>query len=256
MHDGIIHCGYHKAGWSWWRKTLRDFASQVGRPFVEHSEGVDMPTWIYNDYSDWPRRSLEGADTTPIRIIHQCVDIDTSVYRATQMIRDPRDVAVSGYFYHIWTEERWCTRTPIENGRSHQQRLKAVDMEEGLNREIATVTTAVVKAMVAFKHYDDPAVMCVRYEDLIFRWQDAFRAAFKHYGCTDDEVELGVELATSHHFVTASGRALGEEAPRRHCRQGTPGDWKRHFSPSNKAFFKELMGDDLITLGYAKNNDW
>ena len=39
-------------------------------------------------------------------------------------------------------------------------------------------------------------------------------------------------------------------------RKGIVGDWKNHFSPEIKSYFKDRAGDLLIEAGYERNNDW
>jgi hypothetical protein len=39
-------------------------------------------------------------------------------------------------------------------------------------------------------------------------------------------------------------------------RKGKPGNWQEHFTPANKALFKEAAGDLLLRLGYEQDNDW
>jgi hypothetical protein len=39
-------------------------------------------------------------------------------------------------------------------------------------------------------------------------------------------------------------------------RKGKPGNWQEHFTPANKALFKERTGDLLLRLGYETDDDW
>jgi hypothetical protein len=39
-------------------------------------------------------------------------------------------------------------------------------------------------------------------------------------------------------------------------RKGSPGEWKDYFTPEIKEKVKELIGDELIELGYEENYDW
>ncbi|MCH9632707.1 MAG: hypothetical protein S4CHLAM6_10450 [Chlamydiae bacterium] len=39
-------------------------------------------------------------------------------------------------------------------------------------------------------------------------------------------------------------------------RSGTTGSWKTHFDEVTKKMFKVLLGDELIELGYEKDNSW
>jgi hypothetical protein len=39
-------------------------------------------------------------------------------------------------------------------------------------------------------------------------------------------------------------------------RKGQPGNWREHFTPANKALFKDVAGDLLIHLGYEQDYNW
>ena len=62
------------------------------------------------------------------------------------MVRDPRDMVISGYFYHKWTTERWVRMPGRMDGKdwgrsdwkgwTYHDILNSVDQEEGLAIEI------------------------------------------------------------------------------------------------------------------------
>ena len=39
-------------------------------------------------------------------------------------------------------------------------------------------------------------------------------------------------------------------------RKGQPGNWREHFTPVNKALFKEQAGELLLRLGYEQDDSW
>ena len=54
------------------------------------------------------------------------------------MIRDPRDCVVSGYFYHLWTNEAWAHQPQdLFNGLSYQQHLNRSARKMGWRRRSA-----------------------------------------------------------------------------------------------------------------------
>ena len=54
----------------------------------------------------------------------------------------------------------------------------------------------------------------------------------------------------------AGGRRKGTENVASHYRKGTPGDWRRHFTPAHTHAVKERWGDLLVRLGYEADTDW
>ena len=57
-------------------------------------------------------------------------------------------------------------------------------------------------------------------------------------------------------FQNLSGRTPGNDNPSSPQRKGIVGDWKNHFSESNKERFKAKFGHLLIEFGYEKNMNW
>ncbi|CAI5961884.1 unnamed protein product, partial [Closterium sp. NIES-65] len=62
-------------------------------------------------------------------------------YKAIMTVRDPRDVVVSGYFYHKTTQEPWVHEPRSEyGGKSYQQMLNNVSKSAGINMEVDMIT--------------------------------------------------------------------------------------------------------------------
>lgn len=53
-----------------------------------------------------------------------------------------------------------------------------------------------------------------------------------------------------------TGRNEGQENQKSFYRKGVSGDWRNHFSESDKAVFKSVTGDRLRRLGYERSNSW
>ena len=47
-----------------------------------------------------------------------------------------------------------------------------------------------------------------------------------------------------------------QERPDQFLRKGIVGDWKNYFDDNTKEWFKEEVGDELITQGYESSHDW
>jgi len=92
------------------------------------------------------------------------------------MVRDPRDIWVSSYLYHLRTREAWCTNTTFDasppivyprvdysfqhrseewkrawldrlGGRSYQDNLRGLDRDRGLAFELNGYTDRTLTAM-------------------------------------------------------------------------------------------------------------
>ena len=80
----IVHCCYHKTGTVWFQRILRDISAHFGLKF-RAGEPIHF-TKSTEVFLDWHSR------------------LDLSLlpdYRASHIIRDPRDIIVSRYHYHL-----------------------------------------------------------------------------------------------------------------------------------------------------------
>jgi hypothetical protein len=172
------------------------------------------------------------------------------------MIRDPRDVVVSGYFYHLWTDEKWA-HIPRDEwaGKTYQELLKSVDQSDGLIIEMRRFVEKDLQEMLAWD-YALPEFIELRYEDVIADEAGLFSRMFQHYGFRPDAVERATQLAMGLSFERVSKRRLGEVQESSHLRSGRPGQWREVFSREHAALFKELAGPALIKLGYEADETW
>jgi len=116
----IVHFSHHKCGTVWMQSILSKVASRYG-----------MRSQIY-------RRHSQFNPTAEIVVNDSSVHIDgLSNFRGSHMIRDPRDVAVSAYHYHLWTKEAWA-RVPRERfgGKSFHDHLNSLNPADGLAAQI------------------------------------------------------------------------------------------------------------------------
>src|SRR5581483_5322277 len=90
----IVHASHHKAGTVWLFGVLREAALPYALHVTEFDavEPIDDDTDIalFQHTHDFQRAS--AGDRT---------------IRGSHMIRDPRDLVVSAYYYHLRTSESW-----------------------------------------------------------------------------------------------------------------------------------------------------
>lgn len=233
----LIHCAHHKAGTVWWGNILRAVAERCAMPFAEVS-------------------SREFPGSAEVYLFQHCRHFDRSrfagrPFRGTHMIRDPRDVVVSGYFYHLWTDEPWANRPdPRYGGRSYREELNRRDRHDGLLLEIERVCRGVELREVLAWDYSQPEFLELKYENVIADEARSFEHVFRHYGFGDRDVLRGLELVESMSFRRISGRDVGHEGSTTHLRSGRPGEWRTAFTAAHLERWRELTGDSLVTLGY------
>jgi hypothetical protein len=188
--------------------------------------------------------------------------------KVIHIIRDGRDRAVS-WMHHIWNRER-----PIEEGGQ----LTAEDQDkrdryredpegflasgESIFTEDRILTASRVWASnVGSAHRDAPAVLGdnyteVRYEDLLERPEQELERIFHFLGVGADKKVLRQSVSAESFEKRSGGRKRGEEDSTSARRKGVAGDWKNAFTERDKAVFKEIAGDLLVELGYAKDRSW
>lgn len=235
----IVHCCHHRSGTVWFARVLSTVARQYGLHFQQgEQDDLDPSTEVFlQDHSQVDRSALPP-------------------YRGSHMIRDPRDMVVSGYHYHLWTEEEWA-RVPREeyDGKSFQEALNSVGKKRGMMLEMERFCREDLQDMLRWK-YDDPAFLELKYEEVIADEAPHFETLFRHYGFHDEAVEVGLEVAEYYSFQNVSGRSFGDVEEESHLRSGRTSQWEDHFDDELKSRFKELAGDAVVQLGYEEDSDW
>jgi len=130
-------------------------------------------------------------------------------------------------------------------------------MEERINAAIQGVEESGSKLSSIKAKYDgymgwleQPNVLSLRFEDLIL----------------DREITLGrlLDYIEKRGHIRRMERTSAIQileqaiAPRKSgtFRKGQPGNWREHFTETNKEFFKENTGNLIVRLGYEKDNGW
>ncbi len=70
------------------------------------------------------------------------------------------------------------------------------------------------------------------------------------------DMETNQNMLEISSIKSMTGRKEGQEDKKSFYRKGVSGDWRNHFSDSDKALFKSISGDRLMKLGYERNDSW
>lgn len=221
--------------------------SRLIAPRYEHFESIEGR--FYNNVTRFRIVSTNGF---AININSLPEDQD---FRITRFVRDPRDLIISGYFYHRKGAEPWFrftnptnkyfepingnTPSSIPPGKSYSEFLQSISKEEGLIAEIE------------FRKYhleslrywaDDPRIKIFRYEEIMGNEIQTFDEIFKFYEVSSLERKMGLMLAKK--YAAKPGKK------NKHIRNHSSGQWKEHFTPKVNAYFNDLYGDTLELLSY------
>jgi hypothetical protein len=175
----------------------------------------------------------------------------------TRFIRDPRDLVVSGYFYHLKGAEAWCTVInpkqidfKVVNGcipekmdmnKSYSSYLKGMEKEEGLIAEIDFRKNHFT-SMLEWPD-SDSRIKLFRYEEMIGNEVDVFSEIFSFYGVSWMEKKIGTMLSN---FFSAKNQ-VGKTS---HIRNSQSKQWMEHFTPKVSSYFEEKYGSVLEKYNY------
>lgn len=253
----IVHCSHHKVGTVWFKNVLSAICNYYGLSFSDIS------------------KVLNNLEADVIFDDHAKVDLHrlNRSYLGSHMIRDLRDMVISGYHYHLWTGEEWANTRISELGseiadywpllpvndiqdKTYKEYLNSLDKEDGMIAEIQRASSTDFKDIIDW-NYQDKSIFNFKYEDIMLDEEGVFSKIFRHYGFHDKAVEKCVEIAMQFSFKRQSSSKSGSSVSEKsHLRSGKLNQWRDEFSPKHIEYFKELHGQDLINLGYEKDFSW
>jgi Sulfotransferase domain len=235
----LVHCSYHRAGTVWFWKILGGVARhyrlnlQVGDNAIPDARAEIV---LYLHGYNFTRDALAGRG-----------------FRGTHIIRDPRDVVLSSYHYHLRSDEKWVKRPDARwGGLGLQDYLKSLNPRDGLLFEIRRLLKGPLSKMTEWD-YSQPEFLELRYEDVIANEEEMFLTVFRHFEFRDRAMSTGLALVREN---SISRKASWNEQRQQHVRSGRPGAWREEFGPEHVALFKELSGSLLVRLGYEKDVNW
>jgi hypothetical protein len=223
---------FHKTGTVLMLTLLRRISAELGYPLALAGRATPPPGWRihFHPHSAFAREYLAAP------------------HRGVIVIRDPRDVIISGAHYHCRADARrdpWLyVPDPRFGGRSyHEMILSRRGAEARLMFEM-THWGGRTLAHMATLAVPPPGFIHARLEDLSTdRELKTFRHMFTWLGLPPAHVAAALAIA-------AQISLFGETAERTHVRSGRPAQWREEFTPAVHAAFRARFGDLPERLGY------
>lgn len=244
-----IHAGYHKCLTQYYMKVLRKIYNW-GRINDNYRHFESIEGVFYNNLERFRVLSTNNFRIEPDRI--------EGDFRISRFIRDPRDLIVSGYFYHKRGAEPWFRmKNPTAkyweplNGNvpeempenlSFAEYLTGLDKEEGLIAEMKFRK----HHLESMRHWqEDERIKLFKYEEIIGNEVQVFKEIFEHYECSP----LTQKMAQ---FWAKRYRYNGNKTMASHIRNPKPGQWEAHFTPKVKKYFRDNYEDLLDIYQYPR----
>jgi len=250
---------YHKVATVLCRKVLMASAERIG--------------WRYN--SEMGVSTDIASNTDLLHVIHGTTTDDflDSGRRGIRIIRDPRDVIVSGFLYHQRCSELWCVNSDFSEpdyphpqvplplahrnletreafvsrlgGASYQKKIRGLEQNDGLIFEMDGFARITIDEMVSWRERDN--VMTIKMEDLVSDFDKSFDKMFRWLGIPDPSIPICLEIARGHDMNRMREDQIASNP---HISTGKLRKWEEYFSSQVMEAYEERFGDAHLTLGY------
>lgn len=260
--------------------------------FCYHKVGTVLLAKVFKQISDlqkWKTKSTLGyqpkvkinADVNSFG--HSLLNFDSIKVPFTgfHVIRDPRDIIVSGYLYHLRTNEKWCvnTNTRAESpilfpfvpysqqhrseewksnyleslkGKSYQENLRSLSKRDGLLFEMENYGSWTINSMADWD-YNRPEILEVKFESIMSNYEATFLNIFQHLGFSGNEIDTFMDIALQHDLGRKSESEVNAIS---HVSSPKYTKWMDSFEEIHKEVFLQKFGDILIHLGYENDHNW
>jgi hypothetical protein len=169
--------------------------------------------------------------------------------RGFVVVRDPRDVVISGAHYHArltpGPPEAWAhVPRPNLDGMTYTQKIASLpDDEARMAFEMDHMAAGTLRRMADFVT-PPPGFITIRFEDLVTdRTLAAYRRAFEWLGLRARDMDAALRIARANSLFSGGPKSG-------HVRSGRPEQWREQFTPALHARFREKFGDLAERLGY------
>ena len=243
---------HHKTGTVWMRRMLHK-AKDAGTLSLMHigreKRMTDIPPQgpvaLVNWSSGFPKSLISHPEA---RFIH--------------VIRDPRDVLLSGMRYHLTAplgnEKALREKRREWGGLNYQQYLNAIPTTyRRLMFEMEHIHHETIEQMVGWDR-SNPNARELRYEDLIVDHDcTLFRSVLTEFGIDGLDIDALVQAYWDEALF--GGKATPEARKGQHAahiKSGKPAQWKTKMPRTIAEEYARRYGRHLKALGYADNDDW
>ena len=229
---------HHKSGTVW----MHDVFARICRDFNLSWFVMDQSEKLPNDWQ-------------VLQHMHSQFPLDLMAdqeVRGLHLIRDPRDMLVSGAFYHGTSSEAWLHAPNDGFGRkTYQETINALpDMSQKIEFEMEMATGWELAHMETWD-YADERFMNLPYEQLIDDMNlRVFRELFEFLGFRGGALLVCLQHAYDNSLFS------GNVASKGHVRSGRVEQWRKYFTRQLAERFSGKFPGLLEKLGYETDQNW
>lgn len=251
-NKAIIALSFVKGGTHLLFKTLELITNTPPSLLIYYDAFAQNPEYYFKNCGKW----LLFAHF--FSVLNSISDHPSNNYSKILLIRDPRDVIISTVHWLHWVHAN-ITDHPMYG---------PIVIDEFIKLKPQDQITEIIRMPDQFEstHFAEnmrlmsqnallwmknPSTLLLRFEDLVGvkgggdldRQKDTIRslAEYIQYPLSNAQIDC---IANS---------LFGETAT---FRKGQIGSWQENFSDYHKEIFKQIMGKELIELGYEQDNNW
>lgn len=243
---------HHKTGTVWMRRTFHKFATAESIPVVR----VNQRSLLKELPSDGPALVVNWSSSFPMALFNH------PQARFLHIIRDPRDVLLSGYRYHLVapTGNEKFLRTPHKSlsGKTYQEHLNSLSSRvEGLLFEMEHKHAETLTEMLLWP-YGHPHTVDLRYEDLINDTDCAlFDAAIRGLDVPAFDHNRLMKSYWDHSLFGALADPKNRKPNvKSHIKSASTAQWRSNLPREVATGYAARFSAALAALGYAHNDDW
>lgn len=255
-HDLILHFSYHKCMTSYFNSIFHYLGEKWNWNFRHHNSDYESFHKTLAGYSNNSIYSLNNVDPKL-----SLIKVD---YRGTHVVRDPRDLVVSGYRYHKWCQEKW-TLVPMNTNFREQIKLKQLGLgacselsyQELLNR-VDEETGYLLEynwrkpmfGQMLNWNFHNPKILELKYEDILGKEEYVFFDIFKFYGFDERMIRFAMKFTMEKSF--RNKKANKKTGDNRHAAVGAIAQWKEFMPNSVLSLFNDENQKLLWKLKYER----
>jgi hypothetical protein len=243
LNNKVLIGTHHKTGTVWMLRIFRAICQKLELEFF-YGKQEELPRNFDIFFQEHSRFDLDKLQMK---------------YKGIHLIRDPRDIIVSGCFYHQKSQEQWLHIKRKEfGGLTYQEKINSYySLDEQIMFEMENLALLEdIQEMLSIRkmlswNYNNPAFIEIKYEDLISDENLLlFHKIFTFLGFPNKYIPEILRIAYDNSLFN------GNLQKSIHIRSGEARQWEKYFKHSHKLRFLELFDAALIELEYEKNDDW